>query len=246
MGEIEIICYIYACEQQPEGVHRYPSQHRINSPPPLRKTTEVRHSRRSHRNGSRPPHPHRFGHSFLKLFQRAPLYLLQLLRGGKHKVGRQGMACSPSNLTFVIPYSEQYEDKDFSAKIQALYNELRLRSRFEKARKGETADFVDAAEEAWENYESILERESKEVSFPPIVAWVRLVLCRKSLKVSSISSANTIKSYRPSTNLMKISSTWTEPRSFSKNWSLSSLLNLQNRQLASRHLGTSLCWVSPP
>jgi hypothetical protein len=55
------------------------------------------------------------------------------------------MACSPSNLTFAIPYPEQYEDKDFSAKVQALYNELRLRSKFEKARKGETSDFVDAA-----------------------------------------------------------------------------------------------------
>jgi hypothetical protein len=145
LGEIEIICYIYACEQQPEGVHRYPSQHRINSPPPLRKTTEIRYSRGPHRNGSRPPRSHRFGDPFLKLFQRPPLSLLQLLRGGKLKVGRQRMACSPSNLTFVIPYPEQYEDKDFSAKVQALYNELRLRSKFEKARKGETSDFVDAA-----------------------------------------------------------------------------------------------------
>jgi hypothetical protein len=27
------------------------------------------------------------------------------------------------------------------------------------------------AEEAWETYESIFERESKEIAFPPVVAW---------------------------------------------------------------------------
>lgn len=30
---------------------------------------------------------------------------------------------------------------------------------------------LEVAEEAWENYESILQRESKEVVMPPIVAW---------------------------------------------------------------------------
>jgi hypothetical protein len=46
-----------------------------------------------------------------------------------------------------------------------------LRNKFDRVKGGEIGDFLDAAEESWDNYESILERESKEISFPPIVAW---------------------------------------------------------------------------
>ena len=55
--------------------------------------------------------------------------------------------------------------------MQTLYNELRLRSQFERLRKLGGEDFIDAAEESWENYESILERASKEIQFPSLAVW---------------------------------------------------------------------------
>ena len=48
---------------------------------------------------------------------------------------------------------------------------MRLRSKFESSRKVGGEDFMDTAEESWENYESILERASKEIQFPPLAIW---------------------------------------------------------------------------
>ena len=55
--------------------------------------------------------------------------------------------------------------------MQTLYNELRLRHQFERIKTYDSAKVLEVAEEAWDNYESILERESKEVALPAIVAW---------------------------------------------------------------------------
>ena len=40
----------------------------------------------------------------------------------------------------------QYEEKDFSAKVQTLYNELRMRNKFEKTKRSEISSYVDIAE----------------------------------------------------------------------------------------------------
>lgn len=68
-------------------------------------------------------------------------------------------------------HAAKYEDKDFNAKVQTLYNELRLRHQFDRLKTYDNAKVLDVAEEAWDNYESILERESREVVLPAIVAW---------------------------------------------------------------------------
>ena len=39
----------------------------------------------------------------------------------------------------------QYEEKDFGAKVQTLYNEFRLRNKFERGKKSGEKEFVDVA-----------------------------------------------------------------------------------------------------
>lgn len=56
------------------------------------------------------------------------------------------MARSLRNRKFFSFYVAKYEDSEFNAKVQALYNELRLRGKFEKARKGAAQEFIDVAE----------------------------------------------------------------------------------------------------
>jgi hypothetical protein len=60
------------------------------------------------------------------------------------------------NRRYFTIHPASFEDRDFNAKIQTLYNELRLRNQFEKIKTYENSKFLAVAEEAWETYESIL------------------------------------------------------------------------------------------
>ena len=39
-----------------------------------------------------------------------------------------------------------FEEKDFNAKVQVIYNELRMRNKFDKARKSQGTEVLDVAE----------------------------------------------------------------------------------------------------
>jgi hypothetical protein len=81
------------------------------------------------------------------------------------------LASQLRNRGYAFHYAASHEDRDFNAKVQTLYNELRLRHQFEKLKTFDNQRVLDVAEESWDTYESILERESKEVNLPAIVAW---------------------------------------------------------------------------
>lgn len=53
---------------------------------------------------------------------------------------------------YMCHHAAQHEDKDFNAKVQALYNELRLRNLFEKVKNYDRVKFLEVAEEAWETH----------------------------------------------------------------------------------------------
>jgi hypothetical protein len=97
------------------------------------------------------------------------------------------------NRRYISSNTAQHDDRDFNARVQTLYEELRLRSIFEKANTEDLDSFIDTALESWETYSSIFERESKDISFPPIVTWVSQYLFRKYSKTFYINLANTIK-----------------------------------------------------
>lgn len=238
---------LYVQKQQQKGVHRYPFQHRRNTSAPLWKVYQLLNPERSHRNRLGPHLSSGQGHSFQQLPQRTPISLLQLLRDRYNiQTRRKGVACCSRDRKYFCSQVGKYEDKDFNAKVQAIYNELRLRTLFDKAIKGDAADFIDVAEESWENYESIFQRECREVNFPPIVAWVWSGLFRISWKTFSISSVSIkklcLRFQRMSNTLIKYSMLIT-PGDCWNSWTNLCLLNQAKSQLASRCSLTFPFWL---